>query len=93
MLIRSIDQLPADYRAGHDFGDDPATVIHPILVRADSAGATKAFLAELQGRNIGFSVGFPTEGPTRKPIEQTPDAARRPTINSDHTARFSTGSN
>ena len=87
VLMRSIDQLPAAYQAGHGFGDDPATVIHPILVRADSAGATKAFLAELQGRNIGFSVGFPIEGPTRKLIEQTPDAVWRPAINRDHSER------
>jgi len=28
-------------------------------VRADGAGATKAFLADLCERNIEFSVGFP----------------------------------
>jgi hypothetical protein len=33
----------------------------PILVRADSAGATHAFVNELVGRKLLFSIGFPIE--------------------------------
>ncbi len=50
-------QLPAAYQEGRRPGDDPATVRRPILVRADSAGATHEFLDALRERNIGFSVG------------------------------------
>src|SRR5215212_5424871 len=58
VLERSLDQLPDAYRAGHHRGDEVAAVTHPLLVRADSAGATKAFLGDLVERNIVFSVGF-----------------------------------
>ena len=48
VIMRSIDQLPAAYQAGHQPGDDAALVAHPVRVRADSAGAaTKPFLADL----------------------------------------------
>ena len=87
VLLRSIDQLPAAYQAGHSVGEDPAEVLHPIVVRADSAGATKAFLAELTTRNIEFSVGFPIDAPIRHLIEHVPDSAWRPAINGDHTER------
>lgn len=87
VLLRSIDQLPAEYQSGHGLGDDAAAVVHPIVVRADSAGATKAFLAELQDRNISFSVGFAIDGPIRQLIEHLPEQAWRPAINSDHSER------
>src|SRR5215213_1484927 len=73
VLDRSLDQLPAPYRAGHRVGDDPATVTHPMLVRADSAGATKTFLAELKDRNIAFSVGFAIDATIREMIEDAPE--------------------
>jgi hypothetical protein len=33
----------------------------PILVRADSAGATHGFVEDLHRRGLGFSIGFPME--------------------------------
>jgi hypothetical protein len=86
-LDRSLDQLPAPYRAGHRVGDDPAAVTHSLVVRADSAGATKAFLADLVDRNIAFSVGFALDAAIRPMIEAAPDEAWRPAINPDGSER------
>ena len=54
VLDAAIRALPERMRVGHSPGDDPATVIHRIRVRADSA-AGPAFAAECRERNIGFS--------------------------------------
>jgi hypothetical protein len=87
VIMRSIDQLPAPYQRGHRLGDDPSTVSHPIVVRADSAGATKAFLGELRDRNLNFSVGFPLDAQVRDMIQHLPQDAWRPAINADQTER------
>jgi len=65
MLDAALAQLPPEWRAGHDPGDDPADVVHPIMVRADSAGATHGFVDALVERNIGFSIGFDVDGRVR----------------------------
>jgi hypothetical protein len=62
-------------------------VTHPLLVRADSAGATKAFLADLVARNIAFSVGFATDAAIREMIETAPDTSWQAAINPDGTER------
>ena len=54
----SIAQLPSEWRAGHARGDDASLVARPILVRADSAGATHAFVDALVESNCEFSIGF-----------------------------------
>jgi hypothetical protein len=87
VLERSLDQLPAPYRAGHGRGDDPGAVTHPLLVRADSAGATKAFLADLVERNIAFSVGFAIDAAIRAMIEAAPEEAWQAAVNPDDTDR------
>lgn len=87
VIMRSIDQLPADYQAGHQPGDDPTLVNHPLLVRTDRAGATKEFLADLVSRNIEFSVGFSMNTGLRDRIEAVPDDAWIPAINTDATPR------
>jgi Transposase DDE domain group 1 len=87
VLERSLDQLPAPYRAGHGRGDDPSAVTHPLLVRADSAGATKAFLADVAARNIAFSVGFAIDAAIREMIEAAPEEAWQPAVNPDGTDR------
>ena len=58
VLAAAISQLPAAWQAGHDVGDDPDLVVHPILVRADAAGATHDVVDELTERNCQFSIGF-----------------------------------
>jgi hypothetical protein len=51
--------LPEEYQTGHFTDDHPALVTHPILVRADSAGATHGFVDALVSANCDFSIGFP----------------------------------
>jgi hypothetical protein len=62
LLEQAIQALPPEYRLGHEEGDDPSLVIHPMLVRADSAGATHRFVKALADANIEFSIGFPIAG-------------------------------
>ena len=52
----AIAQLPAEQQRGHLPGDDPDAVVHPILVRADSAGAVRSFIDGLVARNCQFSI-------------------------------------
>ena len=52
----AVASLPPERQAGHAPGDDPAMVLHPMVVRADSAGAVKSFIDGLVERNIEFSV-------------------------------------
>lgn len=56
VLDRAIGQLPADVAAGHHVGDDPTAVQRPMMVRADSAGATRGFVWGCRSRNVGFAV-------------------------------------
>ncbi len=65
LLEQAMVALPSEYRLGHDEGDDPETVVHPILVRADSAGATHRFVEALADANCDYSIGFPVGGSVR----------------------------
>lgn len=87
VLFRSLGQLPERFQVGHQPGDPDSDVRHPILVRCDGAGSTKAFLADLVERNISFSVGFSADHKLRDLIAALPDQAWMPAINKDHTAR------
>ena len=59
LLEQVVVALPPEYRLGHQEGDDPALVVHPVLVRADSAGATHRFVDALADANFEYSIGFP----------------------------------
>ena len=65
LLDHAVCAVPAEYRLGHDEGDDPSTVVHPILVRADSAGATHRFVEALDRANFEYSIGFAISGTVR----------------------------
>ena len=88
LLDRALAVLPAEYRAGHDVGDDPSEVIHPILVRADSAASSHRFVTALHDANISFSIGFRIKGQVRDALllaqeedwipATEPDSTRRP---------------
>ena len=65
LLESAVRCVPAHYTLGHEEGDDPALVVHPILVRADSAGATHRFVASLSDANFEYSIGFPISGSVR----------------------------
>jgi hypothetical protein len=56
VLDEAIAGLPPEIAAGHHDGDDPALVKQEVLVRADSAGCTFAFVHGCRNRNIGFAV-------------------------------------
>jgi len=65
LLEQTVRAVPLEYALGHEEGDDPALVVHPILVRADSAGATHRFVASLSDANFSYSIGFPISGSVR----------------------------
>lgn len=68
LLDQALSVLPAEYRAGHDVGDDRSEVIHQILVRADSAGATHDFVAGIVEANCDFSIGFSISSSVREAL-------------------------
>ena len=65
LLEHAVRGVPAEYALGHEEGDDAALVLHPILVRADSAGATHRFVQSLSDANFEYSIGFPISGSVR----------------------------
>ncbi len=71
----AIDQLPSEYRRGHRPGDEPATVAHRVVVRADSAGAVSGLVAALVERNIEFSVYARVNNALHQAISAVPDDA------------------
>jgi hypothetical protein len=55
----------------------------PILVRADSAGATHDFVNELVRRNLRFSIGFDCDSRVQAAILALPQQAWQPAIDPD----------
>ncbi len=87
LLGETVVSLPEEYRAGHQRGDSPAAVTHPILVRADSAGATHGFVDALRSRNIGFSLGYAIDGRVRDGLLLTQEEQWEPATNADGSSR------
>ena len=56
VVDNAIAQLPAPWQAGHHPGEHAEVVGHPVLVRADTAGAVRGFIQGLVERNCEFSV-------------------------------------
>jgi len=83
MLDAALAQLPAAWRAGHRRGDDAAEVMHPVLVRADSAGATHGFVDALVERNIGYSIGFDVDGRVRDALLLAQEEDWVPAVDAD----------
>jgi hypothetical protein len=69
VLVDALDQLPEGVH------EDPAT---PILVRADSAGCTHAFLDAVSEMRLGFSVSMPLDESARTEILAVAEKAWRP---------------
>ncbi len=61
LLDSALSVLPDEYQVGHFAGDHRDWVTHPILVRADSAGATHGFVEAIVAANCDFSIGFPID--------------------------------
>jgi hypothetical protein len=62
LLEQVVRSVPHEYALGHEEGDDPAMVVHRILVRADSAGASHRFVQSLTDANFDYSIGFSIRG-------------------------------
>jgi hypothetical protein len=81
VLDLAFAQIPDEHRHGE-----------PILIRADTAGCTKAFLAHLRalrnkGANVRFSVGAPIDEPVREAITALPATAWYPALEADGQVR------
>lgn len=87
LLDQALAVLPADYRAGHEPGDDPSLVRHHILVRADSAGATHGFVAGLIEANIEYSIGHPVKAAVREALLCFQEEEWAPAVESDGSVR------
>jgi Transposase DDE domain group 1 len=55
----------------------------PILVRADSAGATHAFVADIVRRKLWFSIGFDCDQRVQQAILALPEQAWQPALDPD----------
>ncbi len=77
----ALAQLPERYQGGHHPGDDPADVVHPVVVRADTAGAVASFVHALVARNVEFSVGGRVNPQLSAAIDAVPPNAWRKAIN------------
>src|SRR5450759_2247796 len=87
LLDQALGGLPAEYQAGHDVGDLPHKVIHPILVRADSAGATHGFLRGIDEANCDFSIGYLIGGRVRDALLLVQEEDWQPVIEADGSIR------
>lgn len=79
----AIAQLPGEHQRGHQAGDDPHSVVHPILVRADSAGAVRSFIDGLIARNCEFSISARVSNALDTAIAHLCEGAWRPAVNDD----------
>ena len=87
LLDRAIAALPADYRQGHEPGDDISLVAHHIVVRADSAGATHGFVNGLVEANIEYSIGHPVDKNVRAALWLFQEEDWVPAVELDGSAR------
>jgi hypothetical protein len=81
VLDAALAQIPDAHRRGTD-----------ILIRADSAGGAKAFLAHVRalherGIHTSFSVGYAVTDPVRRAIRALPDHLWHPALEPDGTLR------
>ena len=60
VIDEAIGALPERWQAGHRPGDDPDDVQRRLVVRADTAGGSKAMIRGLVDRNLVFAVGMCT---------------------------------
>ena len=83
VLGDAIAALPADWRAGHDNGDEADLVRVAGLVRADSAGASHWLVEECGHRNLRFSVGYQIDGRVRDGLLLAQEEDWQPAIERD----------
>lgn len=83
----AIAQLPVDVAVGHRAGDDTQLVRERVVVRADTAGHVRAFIAGLVARNIEFSISARVSDQLDAAIMRLPPRRWRPAINPDGSPR------
>jgi hypothetical protein len=83
----AIAQLPPDHRAGHHAGDPADDVVHPIVVRTDTAGYVAAFANALVARNIEFSIGARVNDQVSAAIQAVPAGAWRRAVDGEGECR------
>ena len=76
VIDRALGQIPAEY-----------VETLPILVRADSAGATHGLIDYCRDANMRFSVGYELTVPVRAAILEIPDDAWVPALDQDGSER------
>jgi hypothetical protein len=80
VLADALDQLPAEWSAGHGLGDHPDQVTHRVLIRADAGGASHWFAEECVDRNLQFSFGFHIDHRVRDGVMMIPTGCWHPAI-------------
>lgn len=65
VLEQELRAVPSKCALGNEEGDHLALVIHPVLVRADSAGTTHRFVQTVTDANFEYSIGNPVSGAVR----------------------------
>lgn len=83
VLVDALAQLPGG------IGEDPGA--HEILVRADSGGASHAFLDAVCGMGMSYSVGFDLTAPVRAAVLALPEGAWSPALTQDGEIREGAG--
>jgi hypothetical protein len=87
ILDAALAQLPSEYREGHYPGDVAEDVAHRVLVRTDSAGASKAFLGALRRRNCDYSLGLHIDPQVREAVMCAQEDRWVPALNADGSVR------
>jgi hypothetical protein len=83
VLADALDQLPVQWSAGHNVGDDPNLVEHQVLIRADAGGASHWFAEQCVDRNLEYSFGFHIDHRVRDGVMCVPTGCWHPAIDAD----------
>ena len=68
LLDQAISQFPDQWRLGHRPGDGADLVVHQVLVRSDSAGASHDFVDACAERNTEVSIGMAIDSRVREAL-------------------------
>lgn len=82
ILELALAALPAQARPRPGDPDGPR-----LLVRTDSAGASRGFLAFCRERGVGFSVGFDVDHRIQRIVDLIPESCWHPALNTDGSIR------
>lgn len=83
LFDQAIDALPVKYRTGHMVGDQRSDVVVPMLVRADSAGATHGFVRAILEANAEYTIGYAIDGRVRDALLLVQEEDWSPAIETD----------